>query len=138
MISAALRWLLEHRELILISASAASVLMLAISAIGLPWFLARLPSDYFARVSHPDSRLIHQRAHPVRRLAKNVLGAVLGLAGVAMLFLPGQGLLTLVVALTLLEFPGKARLQRRLLDNDAVFGALNWIRRRAAKPPFSR
>lgn len=138
MIAAALGWLLERREVILISVSAASLLMLAISAIGLPWFLARLPSDYFARVSHADSRLIHQRAHPMRRLAKNALGAVLAIAGIAMLFLPGQGLLTLVVALTLLEFPGKARLQRRLLDNEAVFGALNWVRRRASKPPFSR
>lgn len=138
MIAAALGWLLERREVILISVSAASLLMLAISAIGLPWFLARLPSDYFARVSHDDSRLTHQRAHPMRRLAKNALGAVLAIAGIAMLFLPGQGLLTLVVALTLLEFPGKARLQRRLLDNEAVFGALNWVRRRASKPPFSR
>lgn len=138
MLARGLRWLVEHRELILISASAASVLTLAISAVALPWFLARLPSDYFARVSHPDSRLIHQRAHPARRLIKNLIGAVLAVAGIAMLFLPGQGLLTLVVALTLLEFPGKARLQRRLLDNDAVFGALNWVRRRAAQPPFTR
>lgn len=122
----------------LLGLSVASGAMLALSALALPWLIGRLPADYFLRVSHPDSRRLHLRAHPIRRLAKNALGATLAVAGVLMLFLPGQGLLTLVVALTLLEFPGKARLERRLIETDNLFAALNWIRRKAHKEPFER
>lgn|SRR5690606_7211399 len=119
-------------------ASLGSIATLVISAIGVPWWIARLPANYFERVSHTDLRAATLRAHPVRRVLKNVLGLFLALAGLAMLFLPGQGLITLLIAVTLLEFPGKARLERRLIANDRVHAALNWIRKRAGKEPFER
>ena len=128
----------DRFAVLLVAASAISVLMLVLSALGLPLFVARLPADYFARVSRPELRESHLRAHPLRRVLKNLLGAVLAVAGFAMLFLPGQGLLTLLVAVTLLEFPGKARIERRLVENDAVFSALNWLRRKVDKEPFIR
>jgi len=131
-------WVRGHLEVILMCASLGSIATLVISAIGVPWWIARLPSDYFARVSHTDLRAATLRAHPVRRVLKNVLGLFLACAGLAMLFLPGQGLITLLIAVTLLEFPGKARLERRLIANDSVHAALNWIRKRAGKEPFER
>ena len=70
------------------------------------------------------------------RLAKNGLGVVLLAAGIAMLVLPGQGLLTLVVALILLDFPGKRRLQRRIVYAPRVLAALNALRRRAGREPL--
>ncbi len=132
------QWISDRSVRVLVISSALSIAMLVTSVLALPWLIARLPAEYFARVSRPDLRETDLRAHPVRRILKNALGAVLAIAGFAMLFLPGQGLVTLLVALTLLEFPGKARLERRLIENESVFSALNWVRRKVNKEPFIR
>jgi hypothetical protein len=132
------QWISDRSMRVLVISSALSIAMVVMSVLALPWLIARLPAEYFARVSRPDLRETDLRAHPVRRILKNVLGGVLAIAGFAMLFLPGQGLVTLLVALTLLEFPGKARLERRLIENESVFSALNWIRRKVNKEPFIR
>ncbi len=77
------------------------------------------------------------RGHPVVRWGlrglKNALGVVLVLAGVAMLVLPGQGLLTLAAAMLLLDFPGKRRVERRVLGSPRVLGRVNALRRRFGK-----
>ena len=131
-------WVESHLTQILVVTSAVSLVMVVASVVALPWFIARLPTEYFARVSHPELRSVDLGAHPVRRVLKNAVGGLLAIAGLSMLFLPGQGLVTLLVALTLLEFPGKARLERRLIENDTVFSALNWLREKAQKEPFIR
>ena len=69
-------------------------------------------------------------------IGKNVLGAVLMIAGVAMLVLPGQGLLTMVLGFLLIDFPGKYRLERWLVARPMVHRPLNWIRRRAGREPL--
>lgn len=113
--------------------SLASALMLLVSALALPWFLARLPADFFRRPLPPRT------ATPVallRRLVRNALALLLLLAGVAMLVLPGQGLLCIVIALALSDVPGKRRLLRQLVSSPRVVAALNWIRKTRGKPPF--
>jgi hypothetical protein len=74
----------------------------------------------------------------VGRVLKNLLGLVLVLAGIAMMLLPGQGLLTVFVGLLLLEFPGKHRLERRLIGWGPIYRAINRLRRRAGRPPLER
>jgi hypothetical protein len=64
---------------------------------------------------------------------KNLVGVALLLAGLVMLVTPGQGLLTIVVGLTLLSFPGKARLERWIATRPAVWRAINWMRQRAGR-----
>ena len=68
--------------------------------------------------------------------AKNLLGAALMLLGILMLFTPGQGLLTLLVGLLLMNFPGKYRLERTLVARPGIFRSLNWLRRRRGAEPF--
>jgi len=63
--------------------------------------------------------------------AKNILGLVLVAAGVVMLFLPGQGLLTIFLGIVLMNFPGKYRLERYIVSRGPVLRGVNWIRRRA-------
>ena len=53
-----------------------------------------------------------------------------------MLVLPGQGLLTIVVGLVLLDFPGKFRLERWLVSRPRVLALLNRFRVALNKPPF--
>jgi hypothetical protein len=55
-----------------------------------------------------------------------------------MLIVPGQGLLTIAVALILLDFPGRFRLERWLATRPAVWRSLNWLRKRAGHKPFRK
>jgi hypothetical protein len=58
------------------------------------------------------------------------------LAGVAMLVLPGQGLLTLLMGFLLVDFPGKYRLERWLFARPIVRRPINWLRHRAGRVPL--
>src|SRR5688500_5885404 len=81
-----------------------------------PWAIVRLPADYF----HYDARhrALTSTLHPVLRivllLGKNILGCILIVMGLAMLVLPGQGLLTILIGTLLLDFPGKFKFERWL------------------------
>jgi len=102
----------------------------------IPILVIRIPVDYFTREKRPPSRW--RNHHPFIRLSvvmiKNVLGAVLILAGVAMLFLPGQGIITILVGITLLNFPGKMALERWIIKQRLVSRAVNWLRIKAHRP----
>lgn len=128
----------QHLELLLVWAGGLSLLGLAAAVVGVPWILARLPANYFNQ-SH---RAVWREWGDEPWLAlvlgglKNIVGAVLVLLGVVMLVTPGQGLLTLLVGLLLMNFPGKYRLERWLVGRRGVLAALNWLRRRGGHPPF--
>lgn len=128
-------WLKDHESL-LVWLGVASAVMFVGTLVALPIAVSRIPEDYFAH----DRRERRDTRHPLLRLAlrvsKNVLGAVFVLAGIAMLVLPGQGILTILIGLGLLDFPGKYRLERKLVSRPAVLRSLNWIRRKAGRPPL--
>jgi hypothetical protein len=67
---------------------------------------------------------------------KNVLGLLLIGAGIAMLLLPGQGLLTIVIGIMLLNFPGKRKLELRLIRIPALLRTVNRLRAKADRPPL--
>jgi hypothetical protein len=60
------------------------------------------------------------------------------MGGLLMLVLPGQGLLTIVTGLLLINYPGKYKLEQKLVAVPSVFRALNWIRVKANKPLLKR
>jgi hypothetical protein len=72
-------------------------------------------------------------SHPIPRAlllaGKNALGFVLVLTGIFMLLLPGQGLLTIIAGMMLLDFPGKQLLERRLVRRPLVLRSINWLRK---------
>jgi hypothetical protein len=70
------------------------------------------------------------------RVVRNVLGVLLVLLGVAMLLLPGQGLITLMVGVLLVDFPGKQRLVQRVLGRPKVLKAVNKLRAKRGSPPL--
>nr|WHW29751.1 hypothetical protein [uncultured bacterium] len=114
-----------------------SVFALIATLLALPWFVAALPADYFAgnSLGRDVKKYIGLRAIVVLAI-KNVLGMVLILAGIAMLVLPGQGLLTLFVGLVLCDFPGKDALSLKLVQQKSVLATLNRMRRAKNKPEF--
>ncbi len=105
--------------------------------IAIPFILVRLPADYFdIRVLRPWM----QDHHPVLRLfghiVKNLIGVVFLLVGLAMLFLPGQGILTMLLGVTMLDFPGKRRVEAKLVGQPTILQAINKMRERFGKPPL--
>ena len=91
-----------------------SVVTLVLSIVLVPILIVLLPADFYAERNN-HRRLFEDR--PLLRalflLFKNVLGAVLFVAGTVMFFLPGQGLITMLAGLALLNFPGKRKLRFR-------------------------
>jgi hypothetical protein len=67
---------------------------------------------------------------------KNLLGVVFVVAGLLMLFLPGQGILTLLVGLVIMNYPGKFALERWLIQRPYVMHAVNWLRKKYNHPPL--
>lgn len=130
--------LLAEHQYLLWWMGAGSAIVFAISLLTLPWLVAQIPDDYFV----PKKRRPTQwkTRQPLIRLiiliGKNCLGYMLLLGGILMLFLPGQGLLTMVTGLLLIDYPGKFRLERKIVNTPAVLKSLNWLRAKAHKPPL--
>lgn len=118
--------------------AAVSALTFAGSLLVIPLVAARIPADYFC--AHRRGPTLWRRRHPGLRLMvlilKNVLGLVLFLAGMLMLFLPGQGLLTIFLGIMLMDFPGKYRLEKYIISRGPVLRGINWLRQRSGVPPL--
>lgn len=132
-----LAWLYGH-EAVLWWLVALSIVTFVGTLIALPLLVARLPADYFTRHRSHTSRYRHPVLWLLGILLKNLLGVSLVLAGVAMLVLPGQGVLTILLGLMFMNFPGKRRLEQRIVQQPTVFQAMNWMRARAHQPPLER
>ena len=102
--------------------------------------LLRLPPEYF---SESHSRAFWVDAHPVLRwtglIVKNIAGAALLVLGVVLTLpgVPGPGVLTILLGIMLMDFPGKRRFERWIIGRPTVFVALNRLRQRYGKPPFT-
>ena len=138
-INSLILWFSDHPG-VLIGLGASSILILIISILGISWFVAQIPEDYFLSSKRKPSKWQEQK--PILRLAvlfgKNIIGVSLIIGGLLMLVLPGQGLLTIVTGLLLINYPGKYKLEQKLVAIPSVFRALNWIRVKANKPPLKR
>lgn len=130
-------WIRSH-EVLFGWLGALSALMFIVGLIAVPWLVMRIPVDYFVR----RQRFVDcwRPRHPLLRLAllatKNLCGIVLVLAGVAMLILPGQGILTILMGLMCLDFPGKFAFERWFVRRPPIIGAINWMRIKAKHPPL--
>lgn len=112
--------------------------MAAVSIVIAGYVLARLPADYFV---NPDAQRPIDR-HPVLKVlavaTRNVIGYALIALGVVLSLpgVPGQGILTILMGVMLIDFPGKHRFQHWLVTRRVVLGAVNRLRARAGQPPF--
>src|SRR4051794_39953861 len=130
-----LDWAKSHQALIW-WIFAISVAVTIVTPIAVGWGVVQLPADYFTpKKRRPTStREEHSVLRPLYVIAKNLVGFILIVAGLAMLILPGQGLLTIVIGVILMNFPGKYRLERWLATRPPVWRSLNWLRKRAGRP----
>lgn len=114
-----------------------SILFFVGSLIAIPFIIVKLPADYF---DERRPRTWMQDSHPILRLtfhiAKNLLGAIFFLAGLTMLVLPGQGILTMLIGISMMDFPGKRRFERKLVGQPVVLETVNKLRKRFGQPPL--
>lgn len=101
------------------------------------FILIKIPATYF-KDDHPRDFLSdkHAAIRVSGIVAKNFLGAILVALGIVMSLpgVPGQGILTILLGIMLLDFPGKRRLEQRLVSRPGVLRAVNRLRARFGKP----
>jgi hypothetical protein len=113
------------------------VVTFAISLAIVAFTMVKIPTNYFRKDYSPEFLSGH---HPAIRLlgllGKNVLGALLVALGIVMSIpgVPGQGILTILLGIMLLDFPGRRSLENKLVSRPRVFKAINKLRHRFGKP----
>jgi hypothetical protein len=125
-------------ETLLVMLGLGSLVFFVASLFLIPFLVVRIPVDYFAESKRHTTPWAEQ--HFVVRwtvlVVKNIFGLIFVLLGLAMLVLPGQGLLTLLIGVLLLNFPGKYTFERWLIQRPSIYRAVAWLRKRADQPPL--
>lgn len=136
MIEEARQWIQMHEVLLqwmFILSIGTFVVGIFLAGIGIVY----LPRDYFSPGYKPFSRKISnvflRRTYLV---GKNVIGVLFIMTGVMLLVLPGQGIFTIAIGLSLTDFPGKHRIVGRLTRRGPVLRGANWLRNKAGKCPL--
>ncbi len=99
--------------------------------------IVKIPANYFS--SHYQKDFLPGSSWLTRwgaTIIKNIIGAILVLAGIVMLIGPGQGILTILIGLIMMDIPGKRPLEAKLIKRPAVLSAVNSLRSRYNKPPL--
>ncbi|MBT3197359.1 MAG: hypothetical protein HN344_06520 [Gammaproteobacteria bacterium] len=130
-------WFSSHEQL-LFWVGLGSALMLAASIAALPWLVGRIPAGYFDHTQEPTIPPLE--GHPAIRfmvhLLRNITGLLLIVAGILMLFLPGQGLLTLLLGIMVAHFPGKYHIEQWFIRKPGILATLNWFRQKGGHEPL--
>jgi hypothetical protein len=114
-----------------------SLATLTASFFAIAYVLVKLPADFFLpRRRRAPSAGWFSPGGWARRVLKNLLGGTLVAAGVLQLVTPGQGILTVLIGVALLDFPGKRRLEGKLLRLPRIFESVNRLRARFGQPPL--
>ena len=125
---------LSHHQSTIVLLASASLVAFVVSIVLLPLVLIRLPADFFVRPPRIS------RAHPViglfLKVLKHALGLLLLALGFIMLFIPGQGILTMLMGVGLLDFPRKRELQVKIATSPRVRQSLDWLRHKTKQPLF--
>lgn len=124
---------INHYKSFFVSLGMISVALVIISIILLPWLISLIPADYFQK---PRAEETHKTLWQPVNIIRNIIGLVIVLAGIAMLVLPGQGLLAILLGIGVMNFPGKYQLERWIVSRPGVLSALNWVRSKVNKPPL--
>ena len=112
---------------------------LALSFGAIAIVMVKIPKNYFS--SHYKRDFMPGSSFIVRWgavIAKNIFGVFLIILGIALSLpgVPGQGILTILLGLIMLDIPGKRPLEARIIKRPAVLSAINNLRARYDKEPL--
>ena len=108
---------------------ALSIVMFVGSLLAIPWIIRKLPPDHFTRPPVQHSLKT--------KILRNALGALLVAAGIAMLVLPGQGIIAILFGLSIMDLRVKDNIIRRLLCQKKIQEGVQRIRSKAGKQPLT-
>lgn len=113
------------------------LLSLVVSALIVGVVIVKIPENYFS--THYQADFLPNASWLTRWgavIAKNIAGFLLVLAGIVMLVGPGQGVLTILIGLILMDIPGKRPLEAKIIRRPIILAAVNDLRARYKKPPL--
>ena len=124
------------RNLLLLAAGYLAVFVVTILIV--VGILAVLPVTYFRDDGQPRPLPRGRAAGVVGRVLRNALGLVLIILGflLSLPAIPGQGVLTMLIGLMLMDFPGKRRFEQKLVVRPGVLEAMNRVRAWLRRPPL--
>jgi hypothetical protein len=132
-----LGWIQTHQELISWLV-VISLLTFVVTLFVVPILIIHIPDKYFLHkkrisLNNPEDAIGFRL---VCRILKNILGVCFVLTGLIMLFLPGQGFLSILIGVMLTNFPGKYKVERAIIRQEKVLSTINWLRAKAHRPPL--
>jgi len=112
---------------------------ISISFASIVIVLVNIPANYFS--SHYQQDFLPNSSWFVRWgavILKNMLGLFLVILGLLLSLpgVPGQGLLTILLGLILIDIPGKRPLEARIIKRPTILSAANRLRARFKKEPL--
>lgn len=110
---------------------------LAVSFLAIGIVMVKIPANYFS--PHYEQDFLPDSHWTVRWgavILKNIFGVFLILLGIVLSLpgVPGQGILTILLGLIMLDIPGKRPIEARMIKRPAVLAAINKLRRKYGKP----
>jgi hypothetical protein len=112
---------------------------LIISFVAIGIVMVKIPANYFS--SHYQQDFMPNSPWLVRWgavIVKNVFGLFLILLGILLSLpgVPGQGILTILLGLIMIDIPGKRPIEARIVKRPTVLSAVNNLRAKYDKPPL--
>jgi hypothetical protein len=136
-------WLSDHWAALtwgqVLSAAGIFLLSLFISFAALVVVAVKIPHNYFS--SHYRQDFLPNSSWIVRwgaTIGKNILGVFLIAIGIVLSLpgIPGQGVLTILLGLIMLDIPGKRPLECRIVKWPKILANINSIREKFNKKPL--
>lgn len=103
----------------------------------MPFIASKIPKDYFSsaqKKSYAPKNLI---LYLIYKVIKNLIGLSFFVVGLLLLLTPGQGIIGILIGSLLLDYPGKYRFQRWLINKKPVLDGLNWLRKIGGAEPIA-
>jgi hypothetical protein len=112
---------------------------LTVSFVSIAVVIVKIPANYFS--SHYKQDFLPNSSWAVRWgavILKNILGVMLVILGLLLSLpgVPGQGLLTILLGLIMIDIPGKRPLEARIIKRPVILAAANKFRARYEKEPL--
>ena len=132
-----LQFMETHNELIIWVSSISFALFVG-TLISIPFIIVKLPSDYFIKDKNLARRFCQDK--PLLGVIiigfKNIFGLIFLLMGFIMLFIPGQGILTMLIGYSMLDFVSMRGPVYKIVRRPSVYQFINRIREKKDKEPI--
>lgn len=112
---------------------------LTISFVSIAVVIVKIPANYFS--SHYKQDFLPNSSWAVRWgavILKNILGVLLIILGLLLSLpgVPGQGLLTILLGLIMIDIPGKRPIEAKIIKRPTILAAANQLRAKYNKEPL--